>query len=141
MALTCAAPPQRTGGCAAGSSSGSGGRSAVLCGAGERFEGGVVDVGAVEELRPTPVAHFGGGGDPDEVRLIAFLRHDRGVGVGGDTVHVVEVEPAHIPEGFGAALGGAAGVVVAGVVGLGQFDGFADHRAGDLAEGAFGKIP
>ena len=73
--------------------------SEELCGAGERFEGVVVDMGAVDQLRPTPVAHLGGLRDGDELRPVAFLGHDRGVSIGisGDAVHVVDVEPAHIP--------------------------------------------
>ena len=102
----------------------------------------MVDVGPVEELRSGVVAHLVGQRDADEVRPVPLLRDHRGVGVGvgGDTVHVVEVEPAHVAEGFRAPFGGAAGVVVARIVGLREFDGLVDDRTGDFAEGAVGEI-
>ena len=53
---------------------------------------------------------------------------------------VVDVEPADIGEGFAAALGGAAGVVVSGIVGFGQLDGLGDHRAGHRGEVAVGGV-
>src|SRR5205085_5684882 len=85
---------------------------------------------------------FGGGVHRDELWPVPFLRHCRcrRVGIGGDAVVVVDIEPAHIGQCFAAALRWAAGVVVATVVALTELDGFVDDRTGHLPEGAFGEV-